>query len=173
MITSIGFLCSQLFGVLAIGFNIVKFTRKSRRNIILWGLPVSILFALSNLSLAAWQGAAMSGVGFVLGLLNLELNRPDQWKQRVIWGMLAVAVGICIAPPTSHIITTLPLAVFIIARLGQMTHSELRMRSVWIVGTLTWIVYFSYYHNYALVLSEIIVLTLTSYRIIQLLRAPQ
>lgn len=65
-----GYFLSQALGFLAVGLNVVKFTRCGRRSILLWGLPVAASLAASQVFLGEWQGAAVSGVGLVAGFLN-------------------------------------------------------------------------------------------------------
>ncbi|MBU2723418.1 YgjV family protein [Acidithiobacillus ferridurans] len=160
---------SQFFGILAIVANIVKFTRHGRRRIILWGLPVSVFFALSQFFLGEAQGAAVSLIGFLSGFLNLELNRPDQFRLRFGISSAAILMAVTFVPPIFTVWTTfLPFAVFVIARIGQMTHSELRMRSIWLIGTVLWLIYFVATGNYALIASEVLVLFLTTKKIVYL-----
>lgn len=164
------FAISQVFGLAALVLNVIRFTRTSRKSVLLWGPPVSLSSVVSQLADRQVQGAAMSCVSMVTATLQAHLPLPQQrWWRRALFA-LAVAVGVAIAPPSTEWVTAIPLVFFFISRWGEALHSELRMRSVWLLGSVLRIVYFALYSNYMLVASETLVFVLSLRRVLGLLR---
>lgn len=163
------FATSQFFGVAATIFNIVKFTRNGRRSVLLWGRPVSVCFASSQLLCGEPQGATMSAIGFFAGLFQAFLGKHEHvWLRRAVMCSALIA-GLAICPPDERAYSWLPFAVFVLARIGESFASELTMRSVWLFGTLLWLVYFVVSENYALMVSELVVLSISAVKIRRLI----
>ena len=166
------FIVSQLFGLTSLLLNVVRFTRKSRKSVLLWGPPTSATSVVSQFLDAQTQGAAMSVVSMLMALVQAQLGRADHaWLRRLLM-VLAGVTGVLLAPPTlSNLPSFLPVIFFVVTRLGESMGTELRLRSVWLVGSMLRIVYFAWYANFMLVTSEMIVLVLSVRRMMALLHA--
>lgn len=164
------FFISQLFGFASLVLNVFRFTRKSRKSVLLWGPPVSGTSVVSQFLDLQYQGAAMSSVSMLTAWIQAHLGRPDQVRLRRSLVVLSCVAGVAIAPPTLNPVTLLPLIFFIGGRWGESLSTELRLRSVWLVGSVLRILYFTWYANFMLMASETLVLLLSLRRVLVLMR---
>lgn len=151
---------SQFFGLLAIFFNFIRFRQSTRRAILLWGGPPLLALTVSQILNHQYQGAAMTFASCISALLQSlwgEKNALHQWARSAI-GIAAGAIGLCISPPSAFWYTWLPLAGYSTSRLGEMFHSYLMLRILWLFSTSLFLTYYLLYENWTCVLAEILVL---------------
>lgn len=165
-------LLSQIAGSLALAVNLVAFTRKSRRAILLWSRPGSAVSLVSQACAHEWQGMSMNAVGFISGLVQAALNHQHQAAARWAIALTAMSIGVACAPPLwGDPVTWLPLLGFSLTRLGEAQPTELRLRTIWLGGSVCWTSYFVFSHNPAMAANGGVILSISLWRFWHLWKA--
>jgi len=157
------FWISQCFGALAILFDLLKFTRKTRTALILWGIPAGWSMVASQYFLGQGQGATFQAMSSLETLLQAWFGR-NNWSHR--WFRLVTAstfagIGFLVYAPTSVWFTWLPVGAYFFGTAGKIFHNPLRIRAVWLVSSSCIFWYAAIYHNWTIMLQQILVVTLS------------
>jgi len=159
------FWLSQCFGGLAIFFDAVKFSRKSRSALLLWGIPAGWSMVASQVLLGQGQGATFQAMSSMETLLQAGFgkNHPWHWRFRLVTATVFGVVGFWILAPTPTWFTWLPVGAYLFGTLGKVFHHPIHIRIVWIFSSTCILWYSSIYENIAIVLQQILVLSMTAW----------
>lgn len=157
------FWASQLFGLLAIAFDIIKFTRTKRAHLILWGLPAGWSMVASQYFLGQYQGAAFQVVSSLDSITQsmLGLDNRQHRVLRIIVGILFGSIGFCLYAPTTVWWTWIPVGSYLFAVAGKVFYNTVTIRTVWIASSTCTITYSAICSNWSIVIQQIIVISLT------------
>lgn len=167
------FWLSQLFGVLALLFDLVKFTRKNRRSLILWGLPAGWSMVASQYFLGQAQGAvfqAMASLESILQSLSGQDSRRHR-TQRIVIAVIFGGLGFWLYSPTTIWWTWLPVGTYVFASLGKLFYRPWLIRLVWLGSSSFTIAYSSIYGNWAIVAQQMVVMSISVYFIFNVLKS--
>lgn len=157
------FLLAQIFGGLALAFDVVKFTRKNRGPLILWGIPAGWSMIASQYFMGQDQGAAfqaMASIESLLQSLSGKDNRQHHW-QRILIALFFGSLGFFIYAPTQDWWTWLPVGSYIFASLGKLFYQPWLIRIVWLCSSACTLAYSVIYGNWSIVIQQIVVVSLT------------
>lgn len=168
MILSLGYLpwmfwASQFFGGLAVLFDIVKFTRKNRASLLLWGIPAGWSMVASQLCLGEPQGTvfqAMSSLETLLQVFSGQ-NTAAHRRRRIGLFLLFGGMGFWIYAPSALWWTWLPVGAYAFGSLGKVFHRTWLIRSVWLLSSACTFAYACEYGNWAMATQQVVVVGLT------------
>ncbi len=163
MSISSGFVWSQIFGVLALLFDVIKFTRSGRAALILWGIPAGWSMVASQYCLGQPQGAVFQAMASLEGLLQAALGRDAHWHRgaRFLVAGCFAGLGFFIYAPSARWWTWLPVGSYGFASLGKIFHDPRTIRMVWLFSSACTVSYAMVYHNVAMILQQMVVVSLT------------
>ncbi|MHB1665957.1 MAG: YgjV family protein [Thiomonas sp.] len=154
------FLWSQVFGALCFVLDLIRFLQTSRTKILIWGVPIGISLIVTQMLNNQYQGAAMSLASMTSSLSQAPFSLDTQRHQqiRLSLGLIFGAIGVWLSPPGILWISWLPLAGYLVGRIGELTHDFIRMRTVWLVSTIIFMSYHFLMRNWMTGLTEVLVL---------------
>lgn len=157
------FWISQFFGVLALLFDIIKFTRTKRRSLILWGIPAGWSMVASQYLLGQGQGAVFQAMASLESLLQSAAGQDSRQHRytRILMAIVFGAIGFLLLAPTHLWWTWLPVGTYIFASLGKMFYRPWLIRLVWLGSSSCISVYSIIYGNWAIVLQQAVVISLS------------
>lgn len=157
------FWLSQLFGGLALLFDIVKFTRTKRSALLLWGIPAGWSMVASQYFLGQSQGAvfqAMASLESILQTITGQDSRKHRYR-RIVIAVVFGGLGFWIYAPTAAWWTWLPVGTYIFASLGKLFYRPWLIRIIWLVSSSFIVAYSIIYHNWAIILQQTVVMSLS------------
>jgi hypothetical protein len=159
------FIFAQIFGILALIFDIVKFTRKERSHLLLWGLPASWSMIASQFLMGQFQGAVFQLMQNVETVLQVFIGKDNPLHNR-FRPLIALVFGITayfICAPTEYWVTWLPVGVYAFSSIGKAFHDPIKIRIVWLFSSFCTLIYCYFYQNWSLVAQQSVIIPLSSY----------
>ena len=166
------FWLSQCFGGLAIFFDAVKFSRRNRGALLLWGIPAGWSMVASQYLLGQGQGATFQAMSSMETLLQAGMgkNHPWHWRFRLVTATVFGAMGFWILSPTPVWFTWLPVGAYLFGTMGKIFHNPIHIRVVWIFSSACILWYSLIYGNVTMILQQIMVLSLTAWVLVKAYR---
>lgn len=166
--SSVYFWIAQCFGCAALIFDVVKFTRKSRRYLLLWGIPAGWSMVASQYWMGQYQGASFQAMSSADTLLQslFGLNTYRHRLIRIALATLFCVGGFALYSPTVVWWTWLPVGSYLFAVLGKIFHHPIHIRSVWLLSSTCTLIYAGVYGNWSIIVQQIVVMSLTMWTIV-------
>jgi hypothetical protein len=154
------FLWSQVAGGVSFVTDYIRFRQTSRARVLVWGAPVGISLVLSQILNQQYQGASMSTASMLSSLAQAPFGRNSavHRKVRLTLGLGFGGAGVWLTPPGADWITWLPLAGYLVGRVGETSHDFLTMRRIWLLSTSLYLLYHFLMRNWMTSLTELLVL---------------
>jgi hypothetical protein len=164
---SIDYVVAQLFGIAALLFDIVKFTRKQRSHLLIWGIPASWSMITSQYFMGQLQGAAFQSMQSVETILQVFIgnNSPLHNTFRPLIALVFGIAAYFICAPTAYWVTWLPVGIYVFSSIGKAFHNPIKIRIVWLFSSLCTLVYCYFYSNWALVVQQLVIIPISVYYI--------
>ncbi|WP_031570685.1 YgjV family protein [Acidithiobacillus thiooxidans] len=157
------FWISQLFGSLALLFDVIKFTRTKRSALILWGIPAGWSMVASQYFLGQAQGAvfqAMASLESILQTITGQDSRGHR-RRRVAIALIFGSLGFWIYAPTAVWWTWFPVGTYIFSSLGKLFYRPWLIRMVWLASSSFITAYSVICGNWSIVLQQMVVISLS------------
>lgn len=159
------FVIAQIFGITALLFDIIKFTRTKRHHLLLWGLPASWSMIISQFFMGQLQGATFQLMQNIETILQVFIgkNNPLHNSFRPLIALIFGIIAYIICSPTIYWVTWLPVGIYIFSSIGKAFHNPIKIRIVWLMSSTCILIYCYFYHNWSLVIQQSVIIPISLY----------
>ena len=149
-------IAAQIIGVIAVLSMIISFTRRQRRQILVWQIIVTVLWTVHFLLLGVPTGAATNGSLIVRNII-FHYKEDKKWAQSSFWLRFFIAVAVVIGILTGDsALSILPVVGSILSTVSMWMKKPLHIRLLTLPVSVCWIIYNAVSGSVAGVCNEVI-----------------